>query len=122
MPVPQKHLSLSIFGEVSVYAQQSGFTLIELLVVIAIIGIPAAILPPALARAWDQIAYIQVGDNPGRKEPGTGEINYHNIFRHLYRKGYSGLIGMEHGIAGDGPEGERNLIAAYRAADNFPVS
>lgn len=86
--------------------QQSGLTLIELLVLIAIIGIPAAILPPTLDRAWDQVAYMQVGDNPCRKEPGTGEINFHYIFRLLFRKGYSGPIGMEQGIASNGPEGD----------------
>ncbi len=79
-------------------------------------------LIPNLDRAWSEIAYIQVGDNPGRKEPGTGEINFRNIFRHLYQKGYRGIVGMEHGIAGEGRAGEEALIAAYRAADDFPVT
>jgi len=79
-------------------------------------------LIPNLDRAWSEIAYFQVGDNPGRKEPGTGEINFRNIFRHLYSKGYTGIIGMEHGIAGEGKNGELALIEAYRAADDFPVS
>ena len=70
-------------------------------------------------RCWDEIAYIQIGDNPGRKEPGTGEINYRNIFRHVHSKGYKGIMGMEHGIAGPGKEGELALIKAYREADNF---
>jgi hydroxypyruvate isomerase len=39
-------------------------------------------------RAWDEIAYLQIGDNPGRKEPTTGEMNYKNIFKHIYDKGY----------------------------------
>lgn len=63
-----------------------------------------------------------MGDNPGRKEPGTGEIHFRNIFRHLYQKGYTGIVGMEHGIAGEGRAGEEALIAAYRAADDFPVT
>ena len=33
--------------------------------------------------AWSEIAYFQIGDNPGRKEPGTGEMNYKNLFRHI---------------------------------------
>lgn len=70
-------------------------------------------------QAWDEIAYFQIGDNPGRKEPGTGEINYKNIFKHLYNKGYKGVLGMEHGIAGQGKAGEQALVAAYREADNF---
>lgn len=68
---------------------------------------------------WDEIAYIQIGDNPGRKEPTTGEINYQNIFKHLYNKGYRGIMGMEHGLSKSGKEGELALIAAYREVDNF---
>jgi hydroxypyruvate isomerase len=72
-------------------------------------------------RAWDETAYIQVGDVPGRKEPTTGEINYKNIFKHLYKKGYKGIIGMEHGNSIKGIEGEQRLIQAYREVDNFEV-
>ncbi|MDK1022373.1 MAG: TIM barrel protein, partial [Candidatus Hydrogenedentes bacterium] len=39
-------------------------------------------LIPNIDRAWSEIAYFQVGDNPGRKEPTTGEINYRNVFKH----------------------------------------
>ena len=69
--------------------------------------------------AWDEIAYFQVGDNPGRKEPTTGEINYKSIFKHLHAKGYAGIIGMEHGNSQGGREGERKVIDAYRAVDDF---
>jgi hydroxypyruvate isomerase len=74
-------------------------------------------LLPNVDRAWEEIAYFQVGDNPGRKEPGTGEINYKNVFRHIHGKGFRGVVGMEHGNAEGGREGEQKLIAAYRAAD-----
>jgi hydroxypyruvate isomerase len=37
-------------------------------------------LIPNINMSWDEIAYFQAGDNPGRKEPGTGEINYKNVF------------------------------------------
>lgn len=70
-------------------------------------------------RCWDEIGYIQIGDNPGRKEPGTGEMNYKNIFKHIHSKGYTGILGMEHGIAGKGVEGVDALIKAYREADSF---
>ncbi len=70
-------------------------------------------------KAWEEIGYFQIGDNPGRNEPSTGEINYKNIFRHIYKKGYSGILGMEHGISLTGKEGEERLIAAYKEADNF---
>lgn len=68
---------------------------------------------------WDEIAYIQIGDNPGRNEPTTGEINYKNIFKLLHEKGYKGVLGMEHGNAQKGKEGELALIKAYRESDNF---
>lgn len=70
-------------------------------------------------RCWDEIAYFQIGDNPGRKEPGTGEINYKKAMEHLHQKGFKGIIGMEHGKAGEGKEGELALIEAYRAIDSF---
>lgn len=70
-------------------------------------------------RCWDEIAYIQIGDNPGRKEPTTGEINYRSIFRHLHQKGYKGILGMEHGNSKPDKAGELAVIAAYRAEDNF---
>ena len=70
-------------------------------------------------RCWDEIAYIQIGDNPGRKEPTTGEINYKNLFKHLHAKGYKGVMGMEHGNSKSGKEGELAVIAAYRKEDDF---
>ena len=69
--------------------------------------------------AWEEIGYFQIGDNPGRKEPGTGEMNYKNIFKHIYQKGYTGVLGMEHGNSLAGKEGEMALIKAYREADSF---
>jgi hydroxypyruvate isomerase len=76
-------------------------------------------LIPNMEMAWDEIAYIQVGDNPGRKEPTTGEINYKNIFKYLHDKKYEGVIGMEHGNSIKGAEGEQAVIDAYRYCDSF---
>ncbi|MBC7566404.1 MAG: TIM barrel protein [Pedobacter sp.] len=70
-------------------------------------------------RCWDEIAYIQIGDNPGRNEPTTGEINYKNLFKHIYNKGYKGVMGMEHGNSKSGKDGELLVIQAYRECDNF---
>ncbi len=74
---------------------------------------------PNIDKAWSEIAYFQTGDNPGRREPGTGEINYRNIFKHLHQKGYTGVVGMEHGVSVKGDEGEAVLVQAYVDADNF---
>lgn len=74
---------------------------------------------PTLDLCISEIGYYQIGDNPGRNEPGTGEMNYKNIFKHIYDKGYRGVLGMEHGNAGKGKEGELALIKAYREADSF---
>lgn len=73
----------------------------------------------SMDRCWDEIAYFQTGDNPGRDEPGTGEINYRNVFKHIHARGYTGVLGMEHGNSQPGKEGERKVIEAYRAADEF---
>ena len=70
-----------------------------------------------MESCWDEIAYIQIGDNPGRKEPGTGEINFKNVFEFIHSKGFTGIYGMEHGNALPGKEGEMALIEAYREVD-----
>lgn len=74
-------------------------------------------LIPNIDAAWDEIAYFQMGDNPGRNEPTTGEINYKNIFEHIYNKGFKGILGMEHGNSKKGKEGEIAVIEAYRKCD-----
>jgi hydroxypyruvate isomerase len=76
-------------------------------------------LIPNLERAWNEIAYFQIGDNPGRREPTTGEINYRNVFRRIHDKGYDGILGMEHGNSRPGVEGEQAVIAAYREVESF---
>jgi hydroxypyruvate isomerase len=74
---------------------------------------------PNINMCWDEIAYFQVGDNPGRNEPTTGELNYKNIFRHIHTKGFKGVVGMEHGNSKKGKEGELAVINAYRECDQF---
>ncbi len=74
-------------------------------------------LLPTLDYAYDQIGYIQMGDTPGRNEPGTGEINYSNVLRHLHEKGYRGFIGLEHNNSRPGKEGVLATVQAYRAID-----
>lgn len=76
-------------------------------------------LIPNIDLAWEETAYFQVGDNPGRKEPTTGEINYLNVFRHIHEKGFTGIVGMEHGNFKGGKEGEMAVIEAYASVDNF---
>jgi len=68
---------------------------------------------------WDRIAYFQAGDVPGRNEPGTGEINYRNVFKAIHAKGYEGIIGMEHGLSRPGMEGLLKCFEEYRAADTW---
>ncbi|MDX1546964.1 MAG: TIM barrel protein [Rhodothermales bacterium] len=74
-------------------------------------------LIPNIERAWDEIGYFQIGDNPGRNEPTTGEINYARVFEYIHRKGFRGVLGMEHGNAQPGSDGERAVIEAYRQVD-----
>ncbi len=72
---------------------------------------------PTLDYAWDEIAYMQIGDTPGRKEPTTGEINFVNVLQHVYDKGYRGFMGMEHSVSEPGREGELAVLKAYRSID-----
>ena len=76
-------------------------------------------LIPNIDAAWDEVAYVQVGDNPGRNEPTTGEINYRNVFQHLHDKRYDGIVGMEHGQSTPGRAGEQAVIDAYVTSDTF---
>ena len=76
-------------------------------------------LIPNIEASWNEIAYFQIGDNPGRNEPTTGEINYKNIFKYIYNKGFNGVLGMEHGNSIKGLEGEVKLINSYKKVDNF---
>ena len=76
-------------------------------------------LIPNIESCWDEIAYFQIGDNPGRNEPYSGEINYKNIFKYIYNKGFKGILGMEHGNSLEGKEGELKVINAYQMADDF---
>jgi len=48
----------------------------------------------AYVRASVKIAYIQIGDTPGRKEPTSGEINYPNVLKHLWNEGCRGFVGI----------------------------
>lgn len=68
---------------------------------------------------WEEIAYIQIGDNPGRKEPTTGEINYNNVFKWIHEKGFDGILGMEHGNSKPDKAGELAVIDAYKKVDAF---
>jgi hydroxypyruvate isomerase len=77
-------------------------------------------LIPNIEATWSELGAFHCGDNPGRNEPGTGEINYKNVFKFIYSKNYQGTICMEHGISQRGTkEGELACIQAYREADSF---
>lgn len=72
---------------------------------------------PTLDYAWDEVAYMQIGDTPGRNEPSSGEINFVNVLQYVQDKGYRGFMGMEHGISKPGREGNLAALAAYRSVD-----
>ncbi|WP_395172721.1 hydroxypyruvate isomerase family protein [Roseibium alexandrii] len=70
-----------------------------------------------LELAWDEIGYFQIADNPGRVEPGVGEINYRPIIQKIAEKGFDGIIGMEFDNSVPGIEGEQSVIDAMRMLD-----
>ena len=74
-------------------------------------------LIPNINKTWGEIGYFQIGDNPGRKEPTTGEINYKNVFKAIKDKKFKGILGMEHGNSRGGKRGEEAVIQAYRYTD-----
>jgi hydroxypyruvate isomerase len=74
---------------------------------------------PNINACWDGISAFHLGDTPGRKEPGTGELNYRGIFRQIHARGYTGVLCMEHGKSLAGKDGEKAVIESYRACDNF---
>jgi hydroxypyruvate isomerase len=57
-------------------------------------------LAPTIEKNLARIGHMQVADTPGRHEPGTGEINYPFLFRHIDRMGFTGWIGCEYRPAG----------------------
>jgi hydroxypyruvate isomerase len=74
-------------------------------------------LIPNIEACWDYIGSFHIADNPGRNEPGTGEINYRNIFQYLHGRKYDEVLSCEHGQSKPGKEGELAIIKAYREAD-----
>ena len=108
-------------AEVSIKRPVFATMMIAALMVLGVFSYPkvGVDLFPNIDMCWSEIAYFQSGDNPGRKEPYTGEINYRQVFKHIHDKGFKGVIGMEHGNSVKGPEGEMKVIEAYRKADSF---
>jgi hydroxypyruvate isomerase len=78
-------------------------------------------LIPNMDMCWDYIGTFHIGDNPRRLEPTTGEINYKNIFKHIYDKGFKGILCCEHGKSKPGKAGELAVLKAYREVDSFEV-
>jgi hydroxypyruvate isomerase len=72
-----------------------------------------------LRKHWEWIGYFQIGDVPGRREPGTGEVNWRNVFKAIHEKGYKGILGMEHGLSVAGMAGLEKCFEEYRKADTF---
>ncbi len=72
-----------------------------------------------LEQSWDLLDIVQLADNPGRLEPGSGEINFQNILAFLLRKGYSGLVELEYGWTASGEESERQGLNYLRQIDQL---
>jgi hydroxypyruvate isomerase len=70
-----------------------------------------------LDACWDATAIVQIADNPGRLEPGAGEINFATILGHLHRRGFGGLVELEHHWSSPGCEVEQRGIEYLRRLD-----
>lgn len=75
----------------------------------------------SIDQVWNEIGYFQIGDVPGRLWPGTGEMNYVNILKHISTKmrqtGRDFVFGMEHGPWKPDKAGERACIESYATID-----
>jgi hydroxypyruvate isomerase len=78
-------------------------------------------LMPSMEAAFHRIGHLQVADNPGRHEPGTGEINYPYLFGRLDDLGYAGWIGCEYKPRA-ATEAGLDWFAPYRAASAASAS
>lgn len=67
-----------------------------------------------LDLTWDAIELFQIADNPGRVEAGAGELNFVTIFAEIEKRGYSGLLELEHHWSKPGIEGEKAGLAMLR--------
>jgi hydroxypyruvate isomerase len=72
-------------------------------------------LAATIEKHLPRIAHIQIADNPGRNEPGTGEIDHGFLFRHLDRIGYDGWVGCEYKPANAGAHGTEAGLGWMRA-------
>ena len=71
-----------------------------------------------MRSVWDGIGPIQAADNPGRLEPGSGELNFSNIFRFIREQGYAGLIEFECELSKPGAAGEALFLERLRRIDD----
>ncbi len=75
-----------------------------------------------IRATYDEIGSFQLADVPGRHEPYTGEINYREVFKAIYKLGFKGIVGMELGASvKSDPEGSLKVVAAMAEADKFEV-
>ena len=71
----------------------------------------------ALERVYDYIDVVQLADHPGRLEPGSGNIDFESILTQVARRGFTGLIELEHSWMKPGVEGERQGLESLRRLD-----
>jgi hydroxypyruvate isomerase len=70
-----------------------------------------------LAAVWDAVEIVQIADNPGRLEPGSGEINFANVLRALRARGFCGLVELEHDWSEETRDCEQRGLERLRALD-----
>ena len=69
-----------------------------------------------ITRNIEKIGHFHVADVPGRHEPGTGEINYSNVFGAIVKAGYTGFVGLEMWPTIDQATAIRQTLALFNAA------
>ncbi len=111
------NMLLSHIGEAYAVAKAVNSPAVQLIFDTSHVQIMDGDLLANLEACWDLVAVVQLADNPGRLEPGTGELNFPNILRWLVDRQFKGLVELEHGWSAPDAAAEARGIAWLRDVD-----
>lgn len=79
-------------------------------------------VPAQLDAAWEYVEIVQLADSPGRQEPGSGQVDFAGVLQMLARRGYRGLVELEHGWAQPGADCEQRGLETLHRLDAAAAS
>ena len=111
------HMLLHHIGDAYLIARAVDHAHVKLMFDTSHIQIMDGDLLANMEAVWSEVALVQIADNPGRLEPGSGEINFASVFRALKARGYRGLVELEHGWSEATAACETRGLERLRALD-----